>query len=655
MFDTSDLNSINSNVTITKKIYSSESSIKIDRTIQIEGYNEFTEVLYPRGVVFYDFEVFEYDWLVVIINPIEKTKTIIANNRAALKRYFDEHNSKIWVGYNNLHYDVPILKGILTGMNPKKVSDMIIVEGKREYEISKDFNKIKMYNYDVMSHISNPPSLKTLEAFMGDNIEESDVPFDIDRPLTKKEIYQTIHYCTHDVEETIKVFLHRIFDYEASVQIIDTFNLNEHCIEKTKGQLTAMVVNCEKKEHNDEFDVTFVPQIQLEKYKYVMDWYKKILAQKSYLNPIPNTPENQYILSKGTQNKENDNSRVTFTTMVCGIPHQFGWGGLHGASDTPVHLKGKMYHNDVTSYYPSMMINFGFLSRNSKQPEKFGEVYATRVALKKAGKSKEQAPYKIILNSQFGITKDKFSAAYDPVQANNICINGQLLLLDLLEHLEAKMGSNFELVQSNTDGIIIKIAEDEKSERIMRHIVNEWCIRTGLGMGIDGLTEIYQKDVNSYLFRFDNGKIERKGGYVGELDDTSYDLPIVNKALVEYMVNGTSVEKTILECNDMKEFQKVYRVTKSFKFGWHNGQKLAEKTFRVYASKDEKDTYLGRCRDEGSTPNKFQNCPEHCFIYNKEVNGIPMSDKVDKQWYVRFARKRLEDFGFVLENSSKLF
>ena len=171
MFDTSDLNSINSNVTITKKIYSSESSIKIDRTIQIEGYNEFTEVLYPRGVVFYDFEVFEYDWLVVIINPIEKTKTIIANNRAALKRYFDEHNSKIWVGYNNLHYDVPILKGILTGMNPKKVSDMIIVEGKREYEISKDFNKIKMYNYDVMSHISNPPSLKTLEAFMGDNIE----------------------------------------------------------------------------------------------------------------------------------------------------------------------------------------------------------------------------------------------------------------------------------------------------------------------------------------------------------------------------------------------------------------------------------------------------------------------------------------------------
>ena len=657
IFNTDELTTITDNsIKKVKRTVKYEDLVHINRSIPTDKlYSEFKDIKTPRELLFYDFEVFEYDWLMVAIEPVKRMIHIIANDRAALKKFFDERQEMIWVGYNNLHYDVPILKGILTGMNPKEVSDMIIVEGKREYEINKAFNKIRMYSYDVMSHFSNPLSLKTLEGFVGDNIEETSVPFDIQRPLTKKEIYETIHYCSYDVEETIKIFLIRIDDFNTNVQIIEMFDLNPRFIEKTKGQLTASVVGCEKSEHFDEFDVRILPMIQLGKYDYVREWFVKMLAQKSYHKPLPNSPENAHILSMGTQKKENDKSRVTFETNICGVPHQFGWGGLHGAPNEPVHIKGKMYHNDVTSYYPTLMIVNGFLTRNSKTPEKYKNVYDTRVALKKAGKSKEQAPYKIILNAQFGITKDKHSQAYDPVQANNICINGQLLLLDLLEKLERILGDKFQLIQSNTDGIIIKIAEDERTEKYMRHIVNEWCIRTKMGMGIDGLSEIHQKDVNNYLFRFENGKIERKGGYVGELDDCSYDLPIVNEALVKYMTENIPVEDTILNCNEMKKFQKIYRVTKSFKFAWHNGNKLPEKTFRVYASLDNSDTYLGRCVDENSTPNKFQNCPEHCFIYNKDVNEIPMSKKVDKQWYVKLARKRLEDFGYVPEGSMKLF
>ena len=60
----------------------------------------------------------------------------------------------------------------------------------------------------------------------------------------------------------------------------------------------------------------------------------------------------------------------------------------------------------------------------------------------------------------------------------------------------------------------------------------------------------------------------------------------------------------------------------------------------------------GGRRDEKEN---FTRCPEHCFIYNKDVNEIPMSKKVDKQWYVKLARKRLEDFGYVPEGSMKLF
>ena len=279
----------------------------------------------------------------------------------------------------------------------------------------------------------------------------------------------------------------------------------------------------------------------------------------------------------------------------------------------------------------------------------------TRVALKKAGKKKEQAPYKIILNSQYGITKDRYSLAYDPVQANNICINGQLMLLDLLEKLELKMGDKFELIQSNTDGIIVKIADDEKSEKIFKHICNEWCIRTKMGLGFDEMTEIIQKDVNNYVFRFSNGKIETKGAYVKELGDLDYNLPIVNEALVKYITEGASVEETINSCNDFIKFQMVFRVSKSYKYAVHNGNIFSERTFRVFASKDFNDGYLGRCKQEGGNLDKFGNCPDHCFIWNKSVKDVEIPLKLDRKWYISLAKKRLEDFGYEVKKSGQMF
>lgn len=450
-----------------------ENIIKINRSFTIDEDSFFTKDKFPHGFVFYDFEVFQYDWLVVLIDPINKTKDIIANNRRALKHYYNTHSEMVWVGYNNLHYDVPVLKGILLGMNPKQISDAIIVEGKQPYEINKDFNKINLLSFDCSDGIN---SLKVLEAYMGDDIEETEVPFDIQRPLLDKELKMTIKYCVHDVEETIEVFKRRINDFNSSMNIIELFDFPISCISKTKGQLTALVTDCEMKPHNDEFDVTILPCVQLNKYKYVQDWFIQACKNKDY--------------------------KAKLEANVCGIPHQFGWGGLHGASDKPVHTSGRLFHADVGSYYPSQMLQWHLLTRNCKHPEKFQEVYDTRMALKKAGKKVEQIPLKIILNSQYGIMKDKFSSAYDPVQANNICVNGQLMLLDLLEKLEIRMGDKFELIQSNTDGIIVKIQNDDKSEKIFRHICNEWCMRTRMTFAYDRMDWYVAKDVNNYVFSF---------------------------------------------------------------------------------------------------------------------------------------------------------
>ena len=44
---------------------------------------------------FYDFEAFKYDWLVVIINPFNKTVDKIHNNPEALKKYYENHKNEI--------------------------------------------------------------------------------------------------------------------------------------------------------------------------------------------------------------------------------------------------------------------------------------------------------------------------------------------------------------------------------------------------------------------------------------------------------------------------------------------------------------------------------------------------------------------------------
>ena len=84
-------------------------------------------------MIFYDFEVFRYDWLVVLIDLNAKKETVIINDPDKLKRFYEEHKGVIWAGYNSRNYDQYILKAILCGFDPKPVNDWIIAEAKPGY------------------------------------------------------------------------------------------------------------------------------------------------------------------------------------------------------------------------------------------------------------------------------------------------------------------------------------------------------------------------------------------------------------------------------------------------------------------------------------------------------------------------------------------
>lgn len=576
---------------------------------------------------FYDFEVFKEDWLVVIINPVERSETIIVNDPEKLKEYYESHKKEIWVGYNNRRYDQYIMKAILCGFDPKEVSDYMIVKNKGGWQYSSLMNKVPMINFDVM--LKNDGGLKSLEGFMGNDIQETGVPFDIDRKLTTEEIRETIKYCKHDVEQTIEVFLNRKEEFDAAMGLVKIFKLPLKFMGKTGAQRVAQILGGRGVHYHDEFDFEIVPTLRLSKYKYIADWY---------LDP---------------NNRDYKKNQIV---EVAGIPHTFAWGGLHGAPGiikttssgkksikaTPYYGEGIFLMADVTAYYPSLQLKYKFGYRNMGNPENFEKIHGENLRLKKIDK-KARLPYKIADNAISGQLKDLYSPLYDPRDNNAITVNGQLLLLDLIEKLEPHIEM---LVQSNTDGILIKLRSIDDYEKI-DDIVWEWEQRTGMRMGFDLYTKVFQKDVNNYLIVAEDGSVKTKGAYTKSLGPLDFDLPIVNKAIVEFMKSGTPIEKTICECNELVMFQKIVKLTGKYKCVWHNRMSYTEKCFRVFASRQKSDSYIGKQKTEGATIEKFANTPEQCFIDNGNVNGKPVPRKLDKQWYINLAKERLEQFGVI--------
>lgn len=564
---------------------------------------------------FYDFEVFAHDWLIVIINLYEKTETVIVNDKEKLEDYYELHKNEIWVGYNNNHYDQYIMKAILCDFDPKEVNDFIIKDGKQGWQFSSLFRKITMYNYDTM--FRSDRGLKALEGFMGNNIKETSVPFDIDRKLTDDEINETIKYCRHDVEQTIEVFFARKDKFDAQMGLIKMFNLPLSDISRTLTQLSAKVLEAQRQQRDDEFNISFPDTLRINKYVEVVKWYK---------------------------NPNNRDYSKSLTIKVAGVETQFGWGGIHSAIPKYVG-EGYFINMDVTSLYPSLMIRYNLHSRNIKDPQKYVDMYHTRVKFK-AEKNPLQIALKEPLNGSYGAMKDKNNPLYDPLMANNICVHGQLLLLDLMEKLEPYA----EIIQSNTDGILIKMPNGHNEDKwfnLIDDIVHEWEKRTGLTMEFDEYRKVFQKDVNNYVAVTPDGKYKSKGSYVKKQNSLDYDLPIVNKAMIEFMVNNIPIEITIGNCNQLIMFQKIVKLTGKFKNAIHNGKILSEKCFRVFASTRSSDTYIGKQKSDGATIEKFANTPEHCFIVNDDVKESKVPNHLDKSWYIQMAKERLMQFGVM--------
>ncbi len=580
---------------------------------------EETPQLTDKRILLYDFETFKYNWLVVIIDYDTKEKTVIIDDIPKLRTFYDENRLNIWVGYNSREYDQYILKGILLGFDPWYINNEIISNGKRGWQVLKDSEEVTLYNFDISTGFH---SLKQLEGFMGSMIKESDIPFDIDRPLTPDEIEQTVYYCTHDVEETMKVFEHRREEFDSQLLMIEAFDLPMTMFNKTKAQLAGVILDAKRgRDRMDEFDLYLPDTLVLgEKYKHIADWYL---------------------------DRRNHDYNKSLVANVAGMDCVFAWGGLHAAVPN-YQSEGIIAHADVASLYPSLIIEYDLMSRNVSDKDKYKSIRDRRLLLKKE-KNPMQAPLKIILNAAYGCFKDSHNPLYDPRQSNLVCMFGQLLILDLVEKIEDKC----IFQQINTDGIFIKVDNEDQLEEI-KSIAEAWERRTRLNLEWEISRKIVQKDVNNYIIIEDDGEFESKGAYLKPWqkknakkewvdNDIDYDCVILRRALVEYFMYGTPIRDTILSCDDFRQFQKVVKITSLYRYALHGKNRIKEKVIRVFASSDPDASGIFKVKTEDRIE-KIANTPDRCFIFNDYCKGIPCPPELDKEYYIQEAEKRLEDF-----------
>lgn len=391
---------------------------------------------------------------------------------------------------------------------------------------------------DTRNELALGVSLKKIEANLGLDIRESTVSFTIDRKLTEKEIEEVLFYCNHDVTTTIEVLNLRFVYFKSLFDLCEMFELNDRGVTKTRAALTAEILGCRKKiirydrlsfgyidflkEHSSEETKDRYSEIygdysdnenRIKLFNDIIAFYRKIesmfLTRKKQFSfkvqNYKNAREEMTRLNEEFRLLVSEYEKMALTVDIAGVEHKLKFGGIHGAIPNYIG-HGTFLSLDVTSYYPYLMVNNNWVTRNTMFPERVIRIINRRVELKRV-KDPQQQILKIVINSLYGVLKAETSAVCDAVLSNNVCVNGQLALVNLV----LRLSHVSTLIQSNTDGIIIETSPDKMDE--IREIYHAWEKDFNFNLEEDEITDIYQRDVNNYLVKFKNGEIKAKGRY----------------------------------------------------------------------------------------------------------------------------------------------
>jgi len=578
----------------------------------------------------------------------------IENEPNKVKGFIDSHSNDILCGFNSKWYDNWVTSAAYYGADTttlKALNDWIIVDRKNGWEFPfLNYKKKKFLSMDLRDDIPMDLSLKEIEGNLYMDITESSIPFDYPDELTEEQKYEMRKYCRHDVLATERLYNERLSYINCKKVIAKIGGLDErYCLTLTNAKLTSLFLGAEQKNRSIEDVRNYkIPDcIRLDRIpKEVIDFFNNI-----YDESIPM----EHLLD--TKHKDETNTlNITLGNCPCVI----AMGGIHGSNGNEnINNDEKLILNyDVASLYPSSIINFDYYSRNTEEKLKYKFVRDSRVSSKldggKAFKEKYGLPedadvvggLKLILNTYYGALGQKYSDLFDPLMAKSVCITNQLAMVDLIQGLLEKCPSIF-FNNINTDGIMFMIDPDEKP--LALEVIDEWQSRTGFELEEDNIMRYISKDVNNYFMEFTNGKVKAKGGYIGRYKGGNFiknSAIIVQKAVVELLDKGIAPHETILNCDDIFQFQIIAKTGSKYKSCFYdvNGELVeVQKTNRVYASLDTRLGKLLKYKEVNGKPryDSIAGLPTHCAIDNANVLTI---NDIDKNFYIEEANKRAFDF-----------
>lgn len=342
--------------------------------------------------------------------------------------------------------------------------------------------------------------------------------------------------------------------------------------------------------------------------------------------------------------------------------YKIGIGGLHSQeSEVTLHSDEDsiLIEEDVESYYPRMMLNMKM--RLGGFGEHFNTVYGAileeRLAAKHAGDSVKSSSLKIVLNSTFGKTANRYSTLYSPAFMIRTTLTGQLTMLMLIEALEQY---GISVVSGNTDGIVVKCLRSDIDA--LNTIIRSWEKHTGLKTEANEYASLYARDVNNYIAVKADGKVKAKGVYGPVSLSKNPQNSICAEAVIDYLTQGIPVEDSVRYCTDITKFLTLRAVTGG---AVKDGQPLG-KAIRWYYAKGERGAIHYQtngnmvARSEGAKP--LMDLPDQMPLdvdfdwYIRECYEILMSIGVQERPYVEKlprknsnAWKELRDSGMIFE------
>ena len=559
----------------------------------------------------YDLETFPNIFTAVFIDRNTKKEIRIfeiSERKNELESMMDflKHEVKGLIGYNNLHFDSQIIEWFIdnkrlwtSDYNQILPNLMLYVDSiiKSRYPSIPEW-KLKIKNLDVFKYMHFDRfgvSLKWCE-YMLDSPNLEDLPNKPGENVPIEDFDKLIEYNINDVIETLRVYEYSKDDINLRKTLSkayhkDLMNKSNTGIGKVimldgYSKITNTNPRTILDNGNTERDVVLIGDVIDDR----VEFKTKIL--KDFLNS----------LRQSSINLVTDRVSFEINTLTC--KHEFGKGGLHSICKKGVYESTKdttIVDVDWGSYYPSLMIKLGIY------PEHLGSEFLTflkdltdrRLEAKRTKDTITDKSLKISINSVYGLLGEIYNWMHDYKALYSVTINGQLILLMLIEELEL-IDSRIKCYYSNTDGATFIVPNEllDKFKEVGENFRNKYFDAE--------LEYVYFKkqvlsDVNNFIVIKQDGKTKEKGKFISDEKELTLNknksFMCVPKALKEYFTNGTPIIDSLKANDNIFDFCAGKRAKKTPKADSVNFElteiidgevivKKLSKTIRYYVSNE---------------------------------------------------------------------